>query len=169
MIEADRERLHTWLDSMAESLREKLGTALPETHIVGIRRGGVQIAHALHSRLKCQPKVGELNINFYRDDFSRSGRQPHVGPSHLPTNIDDTTVLLVDDVLYSGRTVRAALNEIFDFGRPRRVVLAVLVSRDGRELPIEADVVGKRLQLRSDEHIKLTTDPLQLRREHIQR
>lgn len=164
MPEADTARIESWLDNMATELTMKLGDSVSETRVVGIRTGGVTIAQALHQRLGCVPPVGELNINFYRDDFSRTGMNPHVGPSSLPEPIDDQTVLLVDDVLFSGRTIRAALNEIFDFGRPSRVLLAVLVSRSGRELPVQADVTGKHLELPHEQHIKLSTDPLELRR-----
>jgi pyrimidine operon attenuation protein/uracil phosphoribosyltransferase len=88
---------------------------------------------------------------------------PQVKPSHLPFDVDGRHIILVDDVLYTGRTVRAALNELFDYGRPNSVILAVLVDRGGRELPIEADVVGIRLKLGGDENVKLSgPDPLQL-------
>lgn len=164
MLEADSTRIDAWLDTMADEIRAVFGTALTDTRIVGIRTGGVSIAQALHDRLHCTAPVGELNINFYRDDFSRTGMHPVVGPSSLPSGIDGQPVLLVDDVLFSGRTVRAALNEIFDFGRPSSVRLAVLVARSGRELPIQADVTGCVVDVPDTEQIKLTTDPLALRR-----
>jgi len=102
--------------------------------------------------------VGELNISFYRDDFSRIGLHPRVGASNIPYSIDGETIVLVDDVLYSGRTVRAAMNELFDFGRPERIILATLVERNGRELPVCADVVGCKMRLDQNETIKLTDD-----------
>ncbi|MEM7377103.1 MAG: bifunctional pyr operon transcriptional regulator/uracil phosphoribosyltransferase PyrR [Pseudomonadota bacterium] len=162
MVIADSTRIAQWLDAMANDLDALLGDAVADTRVVGIRTGGVTIAQQLHARLGCTAPVGELNINFYRDDFSRTGIHPHVGPSALPAGIDDQTVLLVDDVLYSGRTIRAALNEVFDFGRPSRVVLAVLVARPGRELPIQADVTGLRVDAADAAHLKLSTDPLTL-------
>ena len=131
--------------------------------MVGIRTGGVWIAQRLHALLGLESPLGELNINFYRDDFTRIGLHPQVQPSNLPFDVDGRHILLVDDVLHTGRTIRAALNEIFDYGRPASVALAVLVERSGRELPIQADVVGESLQLGEDEHIKLTgPEPLSL-------
>ena len=165
MTEADSTRIELWLDAMATEAKELLGASLADTRIIGIRTGGVTIAHALHERLKCDAPVGELNINFYRDDFSRTGMHPVVGPSSLPSQIDGQPVLLVDDVLFSGRTIRAALNEIFDYGRPASVRLAVLVARSGRELPIQPDVTGCVMDVPDTEQIKLLTDPLALRRQ----
>ena len=107
--------------------------------------------------------LGTLNISFYRDDFTRIGVHPQVKPSRLPVDVEGRDILLVDDVLHTGRTIRAALNEIFDYGRPARVWLAVLVDRGGRELPIQADVVGARLALAAGQQVKLTgPEPLSL-------
>ncbi|MBT6275841.1 MAG: bifunctional pyr operon transcriptional regulator/uracil phosphoribosyltransferase PyrR [Chromatiales bacterium] len=131
--------------------------------MVGIRTGGVWIAQALHARLALDEPLGSLNINFYRDDFTRIGMHPQVTPSDLPFALDGRHVILVDDVLYTGRTIRAALNELFDFGRPSRVTLAVLVERDGRELPIQADVVGKHIVVEDGQYLKLAgPTPLEL-------
>lgn len=131
--------------------------------IIGIRTGGVWVAERLHQLLALTDPPGTLNINFYRDDFTRIGMHPQVAPSDLPCSVDDRHVVLVDDVLYTGRTVRAALNEIFDYGRPASVSLAVLVERSGRELPIRADIAGKRLSLGPRESIKLVGPiPLEL-------
>lgn len=160
MLLADQARIEGWMDSMADALRDKLRDTTQRARVVGIRTGGIVIASGLHQRLGCDAPLGELNINFYRDDFSRTGVNPNVGPSSLPVSIDDEIVLLVDDVLLSGRTIRAALNELFDFGRPSRVVLAVLVSRSGRELPIQADVSGENMELPHAEHLELSHDPL---------
>jgi pyrimidine operon attenuation protein/uracil phosphoribosyltransferase len=107
--------------------------------------------------------MGQLDISFYRDDFSRIGMNPQVKPSELPTSVDDVQVVLVDDILHTGRTIRAALNEIFDYGRPASVTLVVLGERSGRELPIQADITGEHFQLAEHEHIKLLgPDPLTL-------
>lgn len=137
------------LESHIEKLR------LDNVAIVGIRTGGVWIADRLHHRFAPQEPVGELNIAFYRDDFSRIGLHPTVEPSQLPFDVTGRHLLLVDDILYTGRTVRAAMNEIFDYGRPRSISLVVLVDRSGRELPIDAHVYGTRLALQPDEHVKL--------------
>ena len=113
--------------------------------MIGIQRGGVWVASQLHRKLALKDPLGELNIAFYRDDFSKIGIHPEVRPSKLPTNLDDRHVILVDDVLHTGRTIRAAMNEIFDYGRPASIILAILIERSGRELPVHADIIGKLL------------------------
>ncbi len=161
-----------------ESLIEKLTQALtpcftnPESQpiIVGIETGGVWIAEQLRQRLAPTAELGRLDISFYRDDFTRKGLQPEVKPSSLPTAIDDRTVLLVDDVLQSGRTVRAAMNELFDYGRPQKILLAILIDRGHREIPVQADFIGANLSLDSDSHIKLTgPEPLALELKTLER
>ena len=126
--------------------------------MVGIETGGYRIAEQLHRRLQPDTELGKLNITFYRDDFTKIGLHPTVNPSSLPTDIDGKTIVLVDDVLYSGRTVRAAMNELFDYGRPERIVLVILIDRGGRELPIQADLIGQTIELADDEQIKLEGD-----------
>lgn len=131
--------------------------------IVGIHTGGIWVAERLHSALGITTTMGILDISFYRDDFSRLGLNPQVKPSQLPLDITDQHIVLVDDVLYTGRTVRAAMNELFDYGRPASVQLAVLVDRGGRELPVCATVAGERIDLSPHQHVKLTgPEPLQL-------
>lgn len=145
------------LAAMADGLRgvlERSGRERPL--MVGIRTGGVWVAQRLRALLGVEEPLGELSINFYRDDFTRIGLHPRVEPSSLPFCVDDRHILLVDDVLQTGRTVRAALNEIFDYGRPASVTLAVLVDRGGHELPVRADVVGTALTLAPDEQVKLS-------------
>ena len=124
--------------------------------MVGIHTGGAWLAEKLHKRLKLQDELATLDISFYRDDFSRIGMNPQVKTSKLPIQVEDRHIILVDDVLQSGRTIRAAMNEIFDFGRPASITLACLIERSGRELPIQADVVGQTLELALNEQIKLT-------------
>lgn len=143
------------LEGMAAALRSKMASR-PNPIMIGIHTGGVWIATRLHQMLGIEEPLGSLDISFYRDDFSRIGMNPQVRPSQIPISIDDRHIILVDDVLYTGRTIRAALNEIFDYGRPASVSLAVLVERSGRELPVAADVVGIRLELSAKEHIKLS-------------
>jgi pyrimidine operon attenuation protein/uracil phosphoribosyltransferase len=148
---------------MADELRRRFGDALQDTLMIGIHTGGVWVAERLHQILGIKQPLGKLDISFYRDDFSRIGMNPQVKPSSLPTSVDDCQVILVDDILHTGRTVRAALNEIFDYGRPASVTLAVLGERSGRELPVQADVVGQHFSLGEHEHIKLTgPDPLRI-------
>lgn len=131
--------------------------------MVGIHTGGVWVAGELHPRLDISEPIGSLDISFYRDDFTRIGINPVVRPSRLPFNVDNRHIILVDDVLHTGRTIRAAMNELFDYGRPASILLAVLVERDGRELPIQANVIGTHIELDRNEHIKLTgPDPLAL-------
>lgn len=135
----------------------------PDVVMVGVETGGAWIAERLHRELGITTPLGTLNISFYRDDFSTIGLHPSVGPSHIEADIDDGTVILVDDVLFTGRTVRAALNELFDYGRPAAVRLAVLVDRGARELPFAPDATGLKIDLERGRRIKLTgPDPLRL-------
>lgn len=161
---ANTNEVEALLDAMAAQLRELIKTrGLEDPAMVGIHTGGVWVAKRLHQRLGLQVPLGSLDISFYRDDFTRIGMNPQVRPSDLPFDIDDRNIILVDDVLHTGRTIRAALNELFDYGRPATIVLAVLVERSGRELPIEANVVGRRMDLGPGEHVKLTgPEPLTL-------
>jgi len=124
--------------------------------MIGIRTGGVWIAEIMHQRLNINEPLGLLDISFYRDDFSQIGVHPNVKPSQLPTHMEGRDIILIDDVFYTGRTIRAALNEIFDYGRPNQVVLAVLIERDGRQIPLCPDCVGARITLNADQRIKLT-------------
>jgi pyrimidine operon attenuation protein/uracil phosphoribosyltransferase len=152
------------IKSMAKDMQgllEERGIQHPA--MVGVHTGGVWVAERLRTLLGITDPLGFLDISFHRDDFSHLGMNPQVKPSHLPFDVDGRHIILVDDVLYTGRTVRAALNEIFDYGRPHSVLLAVLVDRGGRELPIEANVAGIHLQLGKHEHLKLVgPEPLQL-------
>lgn len=153
---ADTDNITAIIGEMAEQLNDLLartGRAAPA--MVGIHTGGVWIAKLLHELLGIKEPLGSLDISFYRDDFTRIGMNPVVRPSQLPFSIDDRHIILVDDVLHTGRTIRAALNELFDYGRPASIMLATLVERDGRELPIQANVVGRHMELESHEHIKL--------------
>jgi len=152
------------LTRLAEGLREYLEACDREAPLmVGIRTGGVWVAQRLHELLGLEAPLGTLNINFYRDDFTRIGMHPQVTPSDLPFAVDERHVILIDDVLYTGRTVRAALNEIFDYGRPASVTLGVLVERSGREIPVQADAVGLDITLERGEYVKLRgPEPLRL-------
>lgn len=145
-----------WLDAMQQQLQNIL-TDGEAPLIIGIRTGGVDVARHLHSALGFDEPFGELNISFYRDDFSTVGLHPVVGPSHVPGSVEGRHIVLVDDVLSTGRTVRAAMNEVFDFGRPARITLAVLVQRAGHELPIRADIIGHTLDIAEDQHVSLDT------------
>ena len=145
------------LKTMADALRTLLATrGISDPCMIGIHTGGVWIAEFLHKALELKQPLGTLNITFYRDDFTRIGMHPQVQPSSMPFEIDDKHIILVDDVLHTGRTIRAALNEIFDYGRPASVILVTLVDRGGRELPIAADVTGTHVHLGPKQQIKLT-------------
>ncbi len=146
--------LNQLISNMADQLRAAQEQN-PNPVMVGIHTGGVWVAEQLHRQLALSEPLGILNIAFYRDDFSRIGKHPNVEPSSLPFDVDNRHVILVDDVLYTGRTIRAAMNELFDYGRPSSISLAVLIERPGRELPIQADVVGEQLSLSDQEHVKL--------------
>jgi len=148
----DRSTVDGWLEAMATRL-DAFVAEHPASAFIGIRRGGVDVARLLHRRVAPRAPLGELDIAFYRDDFGTVGLHPTVGPSSIDFDLHDRPLILIDDVLGTGRTVRAALNELFDFGRPSRVLLAVLVERDGHELPIRADVAGQRLSVPRDHHI----------------
>lgn len=152
-------------DQTSALLDEK---AIDDPLMVGIHTGGVWVATELHQRLDISQPLASLDISFYRDDFSRIGLNPEVKPSQLPPDVDDRDIILVDDVLHTGRTIRAAMNELFDYGRPASIILICLVERSGRELPIQADIVGMHIELADGEHIKLTgPEPLRLERQKV--
>jgi len=160
----DTEEIDTMIRTMSDQLKDYLSEAnIENPAMVGIHTGGAWIAEKLHALLGIKEPLGSLDISFYRDDFSRIGVNPVVKPSELPFSLDDRHLILVDDVLQSGRTIRAALNELFDYGRPASVILTVLVDRGCRELPIEAPIVGTQEHLQPNEQITLTgPEPLRL-------
>jgi pyrimidine operon attenuation protein/uracil phosphoribosyltransferase len=153
----DARAMQRTLKRMADQIVELYGGGDSPLVLVGIQRRGVQLADRLCTLIKAQEGVdvprGALDITLYRDDLQTVGPRPVVGATHLPWTVDGTNLVIVDDVLYTGRTVRAALDELADFGRPARIALAVLVDRGGRELPIRADVVGKTVELTRDERV----------------
>lgn len=162
------------VDELLEDMSSQVSNMIKENHIekpvmVGIHTAGVWIAEALHKSLKIEEPLGELNINFYRDDFSRIGLHPQIKPSTIPFSIENKHIILVDDVLYTGRTIRAAMNELFDFGRPASITLVVLIDRGNRELPIEAQVVGFKTKMDADNYYKLSKNNEKLELEIINR
>lgn len=141
---------------MADEIVERT-SGTDDLVLVGIQRRGVQLAARLASLIeeregKPVPR-GALDITLYRDDLQTVGPRPLVGATELPVDIDGKQVVIVDDVLYTGRTVRAALDELADFGRPARILLAVLIDRGGQELPIRADVIGKAVTVPDDAQV----------------
>lgn len=139
------------ISRMADEIIER-NEDLDRLILVGIQRRGVQIADriadVIREREKADIPRGALDITLYRDDLQTVGPRPVVGKTYLPSALEGKVVVIVDDVLYTGRTIRAALDELADFGRPARIMLAVLIDRGGRELPIHADIVGKTLDVR---------------------
>ena len=154
---------------MAVDLRAHLARrAIAEPRYIGIRTGGVWVAQALQQAMDDTSPMGTLDVSFYRDDFSQNGLHPQVRPSELPFEIEGQHLVLVDDVLMSGRTIRAALNELFDYGRPASVTLICLLDLDAGELPIRPNVLGATLSLAAHERVKLTgPTPLALERQDL--
>ncbi len=165
----------TLTDNDIPELLDKLETAITQQIqqrqlvnplIIGIQTGGVWVANIMHQRLGITDPLYTMDIAFYRDDFSQIGMHPKIKPSQLPIHLEDRDIILIDDVFYTGRTIRAALNEIFDFGRPNQVLLAVLIERDGRQIPLRPDCAGAQITLPPGQRIKLTgPEPLGI---HIQ-
>lgn len=153
MIELDAEAVYR---SLAGRLREEVIGR--DVRLVGVHTGGVWLAQRLKADLKVPHEVGILDISFYRDDFSRSGLNPSVKPSSIAFDVEGADIVLVDDVLYTGRTVRAAMNELFDYGRPARIDLAVLIDRGGRELPVQPTVVGRVIEVPEQISVVLSRD-----------
>lgn len=157
------------LTNLADKLREIMqARGIDDPLMIGIRTGGVWVAEKMHQQLGIQEPLGLLDISFYRDDFSQLGVNPDVKPSDLPVQIEGRDIILIDDVFYTGRTIRAALNEIFDYGRPNQVVLGVLIERDGKQIPINPDCAGAKLNLDAGQRIKLTgPEPLGIVIQHV--
>lgn len=127
------------LATLTDQMRGDLG---PETGLIGIYTGGVWLAERLHRALGLKEPYGTLDVSFYRDDYEKIGLHRDVKRSRIPFDVEGRDLVLVDDVLYTGRTIRAAMNELFDYGRPASIRLAALVDRGGRELPIAAQYLG---------------------------
>ncbi len=150
-------KIPSLLDNLETDLKIVLALRkLKEPLMIGIHNGGVWVAEQMHQRLKIKEPLGVMDISFYRDDFSQIGMNPKVKPSKLPAHMEGRDIILIDDVFYTGRTIRAALNEIFDYGRPNQVVLGVLIERDGRQIPIKPDCAGCTFRLPVGQRIKLT-------------
>ncbi|MCY4149120.1 MAG: bifunctional pyr operon transcriptional regulator/uracil phosphoribosyltransferase PyrR [Gammaproteobacteria bacterium] len=143
------------VDNLAQQVASSL---IEDPLLIGIHTGGVWVADILHRKIGFSEELGILDISFYRDDFSRVGLNPQVKASSLPAGIEDRNIILIDDVLYTGRTIRAALNEIFSYGRPASVKLGVLIKRTGRELPIQSDFTGMEMDLGDHQQAKLYRD-----------
>jgi pyrimidine operon attenuation protein/uracil phosphoribosyltransferase len=143
------------LAALADRMR---GIVAADARFVGIYSGGAWIAERLARMLAGEHPVGYIDVSFYRDDYHQKGLKPEVKTTSLPFEVPGATIVLVDDVLYTGRSVRAAINELFDYGRPGRIELAVLIDRGGRELPVEAGYVGARLTVPPELSVVLSRD-----------
>jgi pyrimidine operon attenuation protein/uracil phosphoribosyltransferase len=144
------------LQALIDKMRPEVG---PETGLIGIHTGGVWLAERLHQALGLEIPLGSLDVSFYRDDYGKIGLHKNVKRSDIPFEVEGRPLILVDDVLYTGRTIRAAMNELFDYGRPASIRLAALVDRGGRELPIAAQFVGAAdMQVPQGQGIELLRD-----------
>ena len=144
--------------ALAELAARMAPAVAHDAAFVGIYSGGAWVAERLAQMLPGDHPVGFIDVGFYRDDFKRSGLKANTRRTELPFDVEGATIVLVDDVLYTGRSVRAAINELFDFGRPDASELAVLVDRGGRELPIEPAYTGARVAVARDLSIVLSRD-----------
>jgi pyrimidine operon attenuation protein/uracil phosphoribosyltransferase len=143
------------LATLVERMR---GAVAHDAALVGIYSGGAWLAERLTTLLPGSHPLGFIDVSYYRDDYAISGLKANARRSSLPFDVANASIVLVDDVLYTGRTVRAAINELFDWGRPERIELAALVDRGGRELPIEATYVGARVAVARDLTVALSRD-----------
>jgi pyrimidine operon attenuation protein/uracil phosphoribosyltransferase len=150
-LHLDAEALYTDLQAVVRNLLQ------PDTVLVGIWSGGAWLAERLHAQLKLPGEIGVISSALHRDDFASRGMSS-ADPTRLPFEVDGRPILLIDDVLYTGRTTRAVINELFDFGRPASVTLAVLVDRGGRELPIQPAYSAARITLPREQRLRLARD-----------
>jgi pyrimidine operon attenuation protein/uracil phosphoribosyltransferase len=140
------------LGRLADKMR---GAVAFDAKLIGIHSGGAWLAERLGEMLPGKHSVGYIDVSFYRDDYAQKGLRAKLASTTLPFEVGGARIVLVDDVLYTGRSVRAAINELFDYGRPESIELAVLIDRGGRELPIQATYVGARLAIARDLSIVL--------------
>jgi len=149
--EFDAEALYS---ALTQKIKDKLA-GIEHVAIVGIHSGGAWLAERLANEMGLKDRLGFIDVSFYRDDYAEKGLHAQVKPTQIPFDVDGAVILLVDDVLYTGRTTRAAINELFDYGRPARIMLAALVDRGGRELPIAADFVAQTVAISEEQQLVL--------------
>ncbi len=146
-------------ENLLETLTEKVsGLIQPNTAIVGIHSGGVWVMERILASLKQDLPCGTLDAALYRDDFSQRGLKDELQPANIPFDVKDKHIILIDDIFYTGRTTRAAINELFDYGRPASITLAVLINRGGAQLPIQPQLVGAEITLSADQRFQLSRD-----------
>jgi pyrimidine operon attenuation protein/uracil phosphoribosyltransferase len=143
---------------LAQLLDQMKPVVGPDTGIIGIHTGGVWVAERLHGALGIKVPLGTLDVSFYRDDFEKIGLHRDVKTSKLPFDVEGRHLMLIDDVLYTGRTIRAAMNVLFDYGRPASIQLAALVDRGGRELPVAGNFIGGTVRLAVSQSLELARD-----------
>ena len=160
-------------ENLIESLKNKINEMIDDnTVLVGVQRGGELILQKILPGLRNTVATGSIDTSFYRDDFSSRGLKIKNKPSKINTEINGKHIILIDDVLSSGRTVRAAMNEIFDYGRPDKITLAVLIDRNEQELPITPQICIEKISLNKDQHLELILDEnkkfaFQLKESHV--
>ncbi|MCL1887075.1 MAG: bifunctional pyr operon transcriptional regulator/uracil phosphoribosyltransferase PyrR [Betaproteobacteria bacterium] len=145
-------------EALYKTLLQQIQTELinvPNLALVGIHSGGAWIAERMTKDLQLENPPGFIDVSFYRDDYAQKGLPPAVKPTHIPFDVENATILLIDDVLYTGRTTRAAINELFDYGRPAKILLAALIDRNSRELPIAANFVALTLSVPKNQVLAL--------------
>jgi pyrimidine operon attenuation protein/uracil phosphoribosyltransferase len=159
------DEIHAAIRRLSAAIAERHGATSPIL-LLGIANGGVELARRVAADLaQLSPslslRLGTVDISFHRDDIARNPIPKEFAPTHIPGDVNDATVILVDDVLFSGRTVKAALDELFDHGRPNRVELAILVDRGGRRMPFAADYCGLTLETTEEQKVVVILDPIQ--------
>lgn len=158
------------LSRMAYEIIEK-NKGAENLAVIGIETRGVLLAKLLVDNIEMiegiRPKMGSLDITFYRDDLTRLSKHPVVKGNDIAFSVEDKKIILVDDVLFSGRTIRAAMEELFDMGRPEKIELAVLIDRGGRELPIQADFIGKNVPTSKEEYINVEVNESEIEKVSI--
>mgnify|MGYP006183315033 CR=1 FL=1 len=146
-------------ENLIESLKNKINEVIDDnTVLIGVQRGGELILQKILPGLRNTVATGSIDTSFYRDDFSSRGLKIKNKPSKIDTEINGKHIILIDDVFSSGRTVRAAMNEIFDYGRPDKITLAVLIDRNEQELPIAPQICIEKISLNKDQHLELLLD-----------
>ena len=160
-------------ENLIESLKNKINEMIDDnTVLIGVQRGGELILQKILPGLRNTVATGSIDASFYRDDFSSRGLKIKNKPSKIDTEINGKHIILIDDVFSSGRTVRAAMNEIFDYGRPAKITLAVLIDRNEQELPIAPQICIEKISLNKDQHLELILDEnkkfaFQLKESHV--
>ena len=154
----DAPEIHSAIERILTAIRERHGDR-PPLAIIGIANGGSELARRLHAACNIEERLGEIDISFYRDDIGRNPIPKESRPTIIPFDVTGRDILLVDDVLHSGRTLNAALNELFDHGRPASVELAALIDRGGRKLPFAANYTGLTIETTATQKVTVTLDP----------